>query len=271
MLWIRYFFVTRHHEATANSDTIQRQGWTMMRQRWRQFFSITTLVGFVLIAITISATRAQNQNVRRPATDATRGELPPPAPGEVSLPHSRVFIHVGKVGLGHEHAVMAQLRQGTIHLGAAKSAGLLAFDMQSIVADTPDARKYVGLEGETSEATQNQVNTNMRGPDVLDVTQFPTATFIIDSARPLPTKSEQDPPQYELAGKFTLHGVQRPLRIAATVTEVKNGYQHLRSGFKIRQTDYGIKPFSKALGTIGVTDELTIYGDAWLRSEGQEL
>jgi len=34
--------------------------------------------------------------------------------------------------------------------------------------------------------------------------------------------------------------------------------------FKIRQTDYGIKPFSRVLGAVGVKDELLISGDLWI-------
>ena len=34
--------------------------------------------------------------------------------------------------------------------------------------------------------------------------------------------------------------------------------------FSLLQTDYGIKPFTTALGAIGVADRLTIYGDLWV-------
>ena len=49
--------------------------------------------------------------------------------------------------------------------------------------------------------------------------------------------------------------------------EEKDGWHHVRSGFRILQADYGIKPFSKILGAVGVTDELIIYGDLWLVPE----
>ncbi|MCA9169781.1 MAG: YceI family protein [Planctomycetales bacterium] len=185
--------------------------------------------------------------------------------GELSLPHSRVYIHVGKVGLGHEHAVICELKQGTIHLGAERRAGLLVFDMQSMVADTREARKYIGLDGETSASTQDQVNANMRGNEVLNVEKFPTATFVIDSALEMPVTSVDGHSQYELVGKFTLHGVNRPLKMVAQVVEEQNGFHHVRTGFTLLQTDFGIKPFSKAFGAVGVTDELKVYGDAWVR------
>lgn len=39
---------------------------------------------------------------------------------------------------------------------------------------------------------------------------------------------------------------------------------HVRGRFAVLQTQYGIKPFSKGLGAIGVADELQIWGDLWV-------
>jgi polyisoprenoid-binding protein YceI len=103
----------------------------------------------------------------------------------------------------------------------------------------------------------------MLGAAVLDAARFPHATFEITAIAPLEEKSERGLPQYQLDGKFTLHGAVQPIRIIVDIDE-KDGWLHLRGGFNIRQTQYGIRPFSKALGTIGVTDQLTIWGDLWL-------
>ena len=47
-----------------------------------------------------------------------------------------------------------------------------------------------------------------------------------------------------------------------------DGYVHLRGSFSIAQTDYGITPFRKVLGAVGVADRLTIWGDLWVADEG---
>jgi hypothetical protein len=39
---------------------------------------------------------------------------------------------------------------------------------------------------------------------------------------------------------------------------------HIRTQFSVLQSQFGITPFTKLLGTIGVADKLTIYGDAWI-------
>ena len=188
-----------------------------------------------------------------------------PSLGGVELKTSRVYVFVGKTGLGHEHAVIGTLKSGELHLGSEKNAGKLEFDMRSFQTDTPDARKYVGLKGETDRGTQQKVNSNMLGPDVLNVKSFPTATFEVVSI-----KKQRDlkdgAAEYQLEGNFTLRGVARRIRFMV-LDEPKKGWHHLRGRFAIKQSDFKIAPYSTGLGAIGVADELTIFGDLWVRPE----
>ena len=195
---------------------------------------------------------------------ATGADGKDPAETEVDVKASRVFIHVRKSGLGHEHAVVGQVKSGALHRGRKKGAGELVFDMPTFAADTAEARKYVGLKGATGASMQKDVTANMLGADVLDVGKFPTATFTIASATRLAELSAEGHPQYRLEGEFTLHGVKQPLKFDAEEIADENGVR-LRGAFTIRQTDFGIQPYSKAFGTIGVADELTIYGEMQLR------
>ncbi|QDU55708.1 YceI family protein [Aeoliella mucimassa] len=184
-------------------------------------------------------------------------------PGDFYLESSHVYTLVGKTGLGHEHGVVGEIKSGELHLGSAKDAGEIVFDMTSFVADTDAARKYVGLEGTSSASTQQQVTDNMLGDQVLNVKKYPTATFRVISAEPYEKLSKRKLPQYLLKGEFTLQETTRPLEFLVEV-EMAKGWQHVRGGFRIKQTDYGMKPFTKAFGAIGVADELTIWGDAWV-------
>ena len=67
----------------------------------------------------------------------------------------------------------------------------------------------------------------------------------------------------QLDGEFTLHGVTKPLQVIAQSETVK-GKVRLYGKFTILQSHYGIKPYTKLLGAVGVTDQLTIWGDIWL-------
>lgn len=182
------------------------------------------------------------------------------APGDVELAGSRVYVFVGKTGLGHDHAVMGALQAGRLRLGAAEQAGSLVFDMRSFRADTADARKLLGLAGETDADTRRQVDDNMLGPAVLDVARHPTAAFEIRSALPAAQQPANGKTAYDLVGTFTLRGVSRPATIRAEA-EAIGPVVRLWGGFAIKQTDFGMKPFAKFGGVVGVADELTIYGD----------
>lgn len=212
--------------------------------------------------------KAAIESENRTATDGLtqkKSDEPAVEPGQVELKSSRVYVFVGKTGLGHEHAVVGTLKSGELHFGKDKDAGTLEFDMRSFVADTPDARRYIGLKGETDRATQQKVNANMLGPQVLNVASFPKATFAATTI-----KKQRDlkdgAAEYLLEGDFTLHGVARRIRFTA-LDEPKKGWHHLRGRFAIRQSDFGITPFTTALGAVGVADELTIFGDLWVRPE----
>jgi polyisoprenoid-binding protein YceI len=191
---------------------------------------------------------------------------PQPEPGQIDTQQSRVYVHVYKTGFGHEHGVEGQLKSGSLSLRAAQNAGEIIFDMPSFSADTDAARRVVGLEGTTDANTRTEVTQNMLGPDVLDVKKFPAATFKINSVRRMPARRPNAPQQYELAGDFTLHGATKAVKLIADTSTV-NGFTRLQGSFSILQSDYGITPFSKALGAVGVADRLTISGDLWVATD----
>jgi polyisoprenoid-binding protein YceI len=103
----------------------------------------------------------------------------------------------------------------------------------------------------------------MLGADVLNVRRYPTATFKVDAILRLRTPKADAPPQYQLEGEFTLHGTTKKLKLVAEATPA-SGFVRLRGKFSILQSDYGITPYSKAFGAIGVADSLTIWGDLWV-------
>ncbi len=110
----------------------------------------------------------------------------------------------------------------------------------------------------------------MIGPDVLHAAKYPTARFIISSIRPLDEAASKGPPQYQLSGTLELHGVSQPIAVVVEAEE-KNGWSHLRGRVRIKQTSFGIAPYKKALGAIGIADELAIYGDVWVAGTMHEL
>lgn len=215
--------------------------------------------------LALISTGAATPAVAQPPQLSPAPPAAPPAPGDVDLAASRVYVFVGKTGLGHNHAVAGLLQAGRVVVGAADQAGMLVFDMRSFTADTIEARKALGLPGETDASTQKQVQANMTGPEVLDVARHPTATFQIRSALSSKQQVSGRPPVYELIGAFTLHGVTRDVMIPVEV-EQRGEWLRLRGMFVIKQTDFGMKPYKKLGGVVGVADELRITGDILVRA-----
>jgi hypothetical protein len=168
--------------------------------------------------------------------------------------------------MGHEHAIVGCVREGVIYLGATQSAGRVVADLTSFVVDPESGRKVLGLPGESDPDTQKKVTANMRGPDVLDVVKFPTATGNITSARLLQQPSTNGLPQYLLEGDLTLHGVTKKMSVVAEAVE-QNGWVRLRGHVSLRQSDFGMQPYTAMLGTIGVADQLEIYGEGYIVKE----
>jgi hypothetical protein len=73
---------------------------------------------------------------------------------------------------------------------------------------------------------------------------------------------------HKLAGDFSLHGTSRSIQVVAEADQ-KNGWMHLRGGFTMLQSQFGITPFTKASGAIGVADQLSVWGDVWIATQRQ--
>jgi YceI-like domain len=140
--------------------------------------------------------------------------------------------------------------------------GMLIFDMNSFDADSPDARQAVNVSGQESASDRKKINETMRGPEILDVKRFPDAMYTITSVKPLDAKEPSGPKRYRLEGIFELHGTDRPVEIDVEVEPSKdNAARRMHGQFSIRQTDYGIKPYSTGFGFASVADRLEIWGD----------
>jgi polyisoprenoid-binding protein YceI len=188
---------------------------------------------------------------------------------EVDAKASRITVKVGTATrLGHEHGVEGNLKSGTLNLGG---GGELVFDMTSLTADNPEVRKRVGLESKpVSETEAEKVTETMRGDKVLDVAQYPTATYRITSITPLDKQAAGEPGAYRLEGTFNLHGTEQKLLVKARAERGdREGELKLTGTFTLRQTDFGIKPFSAAGGLARVADDLEVTGEFVLKPAGK--
>jgi polyisoprenoid-binding protein YceI len=157
---------------------------------------------------------------------------------------STVTIHVGKAGLfsgfGHTHTVLAPVERAEI-------------DPEKMAATIMvSTKKMRVVDKDISEKDRAEIQADMLGPKVLDAHQFPQIVFRssrIESA---------GPHQYRVAGTLELHGVRKELSF-----HVAGGPEHFTGTTRLKQTDFGIQPFSAGGGTVKVKNELELEFDIW--------
>lgn len=165
---------------------------------------------------------------------------------------SKVEINVSKEGafkaFGHDHLISASDISGQVQFDPAKIE-------QSTVRLKIPTKSISAVDPGESEKDRHAVQETMSGENVLDVARFPEIAFASSSISA--AKKTSDGWALTLAGKLTLHGVEKPvsfpLRVHAEGAELR-GLGEL----SILQTDYGITPVKVGGGTVKVKDQLKI-------------
>ena len=86
--------------------------------------------------------------------------------------------------------------------------------------------------------------------ELLQASQYPVLRFESSSVQPASHG-------YLLGGKLTIRNQSRPVTVNV-VSEAKEGQTVWTGGAAIRQTDFGLKPPTAALGAIGTEDEMQL-------------
>ena len=152
---------------------------------------------------------------------------------------SNVTVHVFKSGLfsgfAHDHVIQAPIASGSID--SDDKSVTLTFNVVDMKVLDPGA----------SDSERKDIDATMKGPKVLDGTQFPVISFTANSAKLSGTD------RHEVTGTLKIHGVSR--QITAPVTFHDEKYS---GSLTLKQTDYRITPVKIAGGTVRVKDEITI-------------
>ena len=161
---------------------------------------------------------------------------------------SQIVIHVGKSGVfgfaGHEHEVVVGTFRGKVVADSeqlARSTLELSIDAASL--------RVTGKDEPAKDVPE--VQAAMLGPQCLDVARFPSIRFVSKSV-----SAGADARDVTIRGELTLHGVTRAIAIPVRL-EVAPDSLNATGTTTLRQTDFGIKPISKA-GVVNVKDELAL-------------
>jgi polyisoprenoid-binding protein YceI len=167
---------------------------------------------------------------------------------------SRVIVHVLPAGLLsaalHEHHFRPESWSGEISWDPERPAALriearFAADSLRDQQSKLSPRDIAKVEGQT------------RSPEVLDAKKFPKIEFRAESAQVSEPPGADGSFQGTLAGSLTLHGQTRPLRLEVK-GRLAEGRLEASATASFKQTDFGMKPYRTALGTIAVRDEVTV-------------
>lgn len=121
------------------------------------------------------------------------------------------------------------------------------------------------LSGEVKEKDRLEIERAMRD-EVLEVEKYPEIVF--SGTNISASRLAEGRYRARIIGVLTLHGVAlQNLWISAEAT-VKGDSLRAQGEFSLKQTDFGIKPFSAAAGTIKLKNELKFSFDIVAQKEG---
>jgi hypothetical protein len=177
---------------------------------------------------------------------------------EVDPRSSQLSILVFRGGkfsrLGHNHVMTSQNLTGRVwvHPEFPRSGFELSFPVAQLVVDDSQARSAAGSDfpPDIPQSDKDGTRKNMLKPEVLDGEHYPQVK--LQSAKIGGTLAA---PQVtaRITIKDASHDVEVPVKV------VVEGAKLSASGeFDILQSEFGIKPFSVALGALEVQDRLHI-------------
>jgi polyisoprenoid-binding protein YceI len=156
--------------------------------------------------------------------------------------------------LGHNHAITSDTESGQVWLGTSpKSSGFeIRVPVAAMVVDDPQARAAAGAEfpGTVPDDARAGTRANMLRAEVLDAEHFPEIIVRCSGA-------EGTWQQVVVHAAVRLKGVERNIDVPVAL-DVTNTLVTAKGAFQIRQTDFGITPFSVAGGAIQVADPVDV-------------
>ncbi|MDD4933849.1 MAG: YceI family protein [Methylacidiphilaceae bacterium] len=176
--------------------------------------------------------------------------LLPAATYQVDSARSKVEILVIRGGLlgflGHDHEIVSWKLTGTIDYSPSSIASLGA-DVSLPAISLTVVDPQVPLE------ERREVQSTMRGEQVLDVARYPVIHFVSTGASPART-----PEQVLVSGELSLHGAVKKISFPVRITPL-SGAIHILGTAKVRQSDFGIQPIRIAGGTVRIKDLVEIH------------
>ena len=160
---------------------------------------------------------------------------------------SLVAVTVRRAGLmarlGHDHVVASRTLAGYVAPDAGRAD--LTFRTDQMTVDEPQLLRDAGIATRPSPQAVSGTRENMLGP-VLEAQRYPMVTLHAERTA-----------DGRLRATVTLHGITRRLELAAKI-EVDPAQVTASGTARLKQSDFGITPFSVGGGLLSVQDELEV-------------
>ncbi|HEY1773619.1 MAG TPA: YceI family protein [Gammaproteobacteria bacterium] len=233
----------------------------MMRKTSIPFYVTSGLAGLMLLLAGCQTAST------KPGSSAPSSALnTQPASGSVhytvDADHSEVEFLVYKAGalaaFGHDHTVEAHEFTGDVYLAPDFKGSIfsLKLPVKKFEVDRPEARAAAAADdtnfaSKPSPSDIQGTTEHMLGPDCLDAEKYPDLTLQSVSVMGSESKAE-------MTVRITLRGTARDLKVPVTVS--KDGDELTAGGdFELKQSEFGITPFSAAGGALQVADTLKVH------------
>ncbi len=174
---------------------------------------------------------------------------------QIVASESSLWVFAGKAGLlsalAHDHEIGVKSFSGTVVVPESGAGG------GSLLLDI-ETKSFVVLDKKVSEDDRTKIFNAMHS-EVLESEKYQRILFTSVSVTDVKQKSDGNY-SFNINGDLTLHGTTKRISVPVTATITPN---ELRAVGKhtLRQTDYGVKPYSAAGGTIKVKNEIVINFD----------
>ena len=222
--------------------------------------NMTRVGGLICLSLLLAA-------CPRPVRPPSPAPTVPPTPAadtrgatvyEVNPRSSQLSILVFRGGkfsrLGHNHVMTSQDVSGRVwvHPEFPRSGFELSFPVAQLVVDDAEARRAAGgdFPPDIPQSDKDGTRKNMLKPEVLDGEHYPQVK--LQAAK---VGGTLQAPQ--VTARITIKDATREVEVPVQVA-IEGAKLSASGEFDILQTEFGIKPFSVALGALEVQDRLHI-------------
>ena len=178
-----------------------------------------------------------------------------PVVSEESLLQILVYRGGAMSRLGHNHVIASHHLSGTVFVtdDATQTRFDVAMPVNELTIDEPAMREQAGADFPPGvpQSARDGTHKNLLSEALLDGAKYPEirlrATDVVEAGE-----------GYEVGVEITLKDQVHAVRVPVTL-ERKAGELVARGEFPLKQSELGLKPFSVAMGTLIVLDEMKIH------------